>query len=134
MPRSARSARGRARSSASSSRGSCWETSWTDLHHPSPTSTNLHSQILYQKRPPIRLLLDHLAGRLAGAVPGFGLDLDQHGGGTRLRRLERGRELERVPRHHPIVVIGGGGPGGPGGGPRVGVVQGGGTVEKRGVC
>src|SRR5207248_10357366 len=79
---------------------------------PPPTSPNLpnlsslYSQILHQKRHPVRLLLDHLARRLARTVSRLRLDLDQHRLRSRLRGLERRRELERVARHHAIVVIG----------------------------
>src|SRR2546430_13488834 len=61
---------------------------------PYTTLFRSHPQVLHEERHPVPLLLDELAGRLAGSVPGFRLDLDQHRLWPRLRRLERRRELE----------------------------------------
>ena len=51
-------------------------------------------------------------GGLAQAVTGFGLDADQHRRIAGLGGLQRGGELERMARHHPVVVVGGGDQGG----------------------
>src|SRR2546430_12364059 len=90
---------------------------------PYTTLFRSHPQVLHEDRHPVPLLLDELAGRLAGSVPGFRLDLDQHRLWPRLRRLERRRELEGMPRHDAIVVIGGGDQPGPGTPARPDVVQ-----------
>ena len=78
----------------------------------------VHAQGADEKRPAIGGFVDDLARRLAGAVPGFGLDLNEHGTGACLNGLQRSRELERMTRHDPVVVIGGrdqrGGVGDPG--------------------
>src|ERR1043166_2280701 len=73
-------------------------------HRLSPPSTAVHRQVFYQKRHPVRLLLDDFTGGLPGTVSRLRLDLDQHRLRARLRGLERRRELERVPRHHAIVA------------------------------
>src|ERR1044072_8825626 len=65
------------------------------FRRPSPPEDAFDRRVPYEKRPPIRLLLDDLAGRLACAVPGLGLDLDEHRFGAALRGLQGGRELER---------------------------------------
>src|SRR5438034_11677608 len=62
----------------------------------------------HEKGDPIGLLLDHFARGLPSPMTRLGLDLDQHRLWPRLRRLERRRELEGMPRHDAIVVIGGG--------------------------
>jgi 2-methylisocitrate lyase-like PEP mutase family enzyme len=55
----------------------------------------------------IGALVDQLADRLADAMPGVGVDPRQDRRVGRLGGLERRRELERMPRHDPVVVIAG---------------------------
>ena len=60
-----------------------------------------------RERQHVGALVDLLAGRLARAVAGLGLDADQHRRRAGLRRLQRRGELEAVRRHHAIVVVAG---------------------------
>lgn len=52
--------------------------------------------------------IDDLGGRLACPVAGIRFDADKHGVVALVRLLERGGKLERVRRHHPVVVVAGG--------------------------
>src|SRR5262249_60368918 len=63
---------------------------------------------LGEKRPLIGVVRDLQRHGLARAVPGARPDAEQDRVRAELRRLQRGGELEAVPRHHTIVVIGGG--------------------------
>src|SRR3712207_9028089 len=58
-----------------------------------------------QERDDVTALLDQLLGRLADTVTGVGVDAGQDRRVAALCRLQRRRELERVSRHHAIVVV-----------------------------
>lgn len=62
-------------------------------------------QFVDQKRPLVSRLFDGFARWLARAVPGFGLDPDQHRIGTGVGRLQGCSEFEAMRRHHPIIVV-----------------------------
>ncbi len=64
-----------------------------------------HSEILHQKTPLVRNLLNRLGDRLPSAVARLGLNANQHRSFACLRRLQGGRELEAVRRNHAIIVV-----------------------------
>src|SRR4051812_35873143 len=78
---------------------------------------------LQQKREQVRLLLDDLADRLAGAVPGLGLDAEEDGVVAGLGGLEGGGELLGVRGDDAVVGVGGGDQGRWVGGPGPDVVE-----------
>ena len=70
-----------------------------------PTGICRHAHLRRRERPLIGELGDPLVGRPV-AVRALRLDADEHRLVAALRRLHRRRELERVARHHAVVVIG----------------------------
>src|SRR5207237_9431676 len=65
----------------------------------------VHMERMNEKRPAVRLLLDDLRGRLAGAVSRLRLDTNQHGLGAPLRGLQCRRVLEGMSGYDAIIVI-----------------------------
>src|SRR5689334_25203883 len=58
-------------------------------------------QLGHEEGEPIRRLVNQLRRRLAGPVPGLGLNPDQDRILPRVHCLQPRRELETVGRHHP---------------------------------
>src|SRR5690349_14376089 len=67
---------------------------------------HVHVQISCQECPRVADLFNLLGDRLPRTVSGFGLDADEYWRNPSLVSLQRSRELEAVPRHHAIIVIG----------------------------
>jgi hypothetical protein len=66
-----------------------------------------HSQIFYEGRPLIGLILDNFCRWFACAVSGTSFDADENRRRSSLRGLQHGRELEAVAGEDAIIVIGG---------------------------
>jgi hypothetical protein len=64
-----------------------------------------HPEILHEEGELVGRFFDLLGSRFAGTVSGFRLDPDENRSGTGLSGLKCCRELERVSRNDPIVMI-----------------------------
>jgi len=70
------------------------------------TSLNLHPHFAKHKRPGVGQLVENLGERLPRAVPGPGLQPQEHRPSRRARRLEPRGHLAGMERVHPRVALG----------------------------